>query len=510
MGSHDSVIGTVSNRVEGDATSVAGHLPGIDPEPPPSTGYWLEKAPVSNSETENGQNILLFPRARFSEGQSGLEEFAIGPLRVLPDTDEVWQREFGQTRPESLKVYRDFPDLPDSAEGPEARGSIVTFEDDLYWKHVHRLVGVLFYLGLHTNNWLVPSESLCYLAFSLHGPGEDIVPLPTKTVINYEDHGSIRLLPPLELRGVGKTFILSLELDAHQTLISKLFANLEDRLVTACYHLYRTQWGNFIYSPWEQDCAAYCACLEAAIAVKEGGYINQIHNGLRDRYGEYPELLDWVTGLYVERAVFNHGVSEGIDASSTDNRVQALLKFRKQPRNWTVLRDVCRDVIDRELAPYPENDFTFLLLENNHTAKLLRHLMSSGSVWSEVKRYFKKTGIIEKIRTMADDKAGDLVTLACKFANAHSWKMMASGVDQVQLFKLLKAAAAAMGQRAQDTGDNHADTLWSELYHATCDEEPMRVHAWFVARKRQGMDNILPKGVNDAVLVIAVHAAEYF
>lgn len=465
---------------------------------------------MSNSETENGQNILLFPRVRFWEGRSRLEDFAIGPLRVLPDSDEVWQREFGQARPDSLKVYRDFPDLPDSAEGPEARGSIVTFEDNRHWKHVHRLVGVLYYLGLHTNNWLVPSESLNHLAFILHGPGEDIVPLPTKTVINYEDHDSIRLLPPLELRGIDKTFILSLELDAHQLLMKKFFDNPEDRLVTACYHLYRTQWGNFIYSPWEQDCAAYCACLEAAFAVNEGGYINQIHNGLLDRFGEYPGLLDWVTGLYAERAVFNHGLSEGIDESSTDSRVQALLKFRKHPQNWTLLREVCRDVIDRELDPIPNNAASFLLVNDREAAILLRHLMSSDSVWSEVKRYFKKKGRIETLRTMTDDKAGEIVTLACQFKDGHSWKMMATAVDNVQVFKLLKVAAAAMGPRALDKGDEDSDAIWNELYQATCDEQPMQVHAWFIARNRQGMDNSLPRNVNDAVLTIAVHAAEYF
>ena len=75
--------------------------------------------------------------------------------------------------------------------------------------------------------------------------------------------------PPLELRGALTPYQVDIHEPRNKALIQRFEANPNDRLVTAARHLFRTQFADVFSSPWDQDYASYCTCLEAALNIGE-------------------------------------------------------------------------------------------------------------------------------------------------------------------------------------------------------------------------------------------------
>jgi len=461
-------------------------------------------------QNQKPKTVYVFLRVRIREGSSRRENFKVGRITVMPDDDAVWQNEFSTNRPSWLQMFRDFPDVGSERDGEEARGSIVVTDDDSWIEeHISRLVGVFYFLGLRTNDWRVPSEALSYVGFKLTSSPSNMVELVTKSGRFIERCDSIRFPPPLALRTVGSMFNLSMEKATHQTLCDRFFKNPFDNLAVACFHLYRTQWGDFLHSPHEQDFAAYCACLEAVLDVKDD-YPRNVYKSLRSRYDDYPGLDEWVRGLYSERSVFNHGATIPLDPKSADPRMQAWIKFRERRGNWWVIRELCRDVIHRTLEPYKNSIERKFLSGINPADRYLRQLLLSKEAWSEVASRFTVKGAIDKLKAITEDDKDSWIELALEFEASHDWRFVPRPINEHRLICVLRTATAGIGMRAQSRGDLAADAIWSALYTAATSGKGEDIRDWFFERKRNGDGQGVPQTVDRAVLAIAVQVAQYF
>jgi len=428
---------------------------------------------------------------------------------VFPDEEDAWREQLGHERPAWLQMFRDFPHDPRETP-PCAHGSVIVSEDgDWLSQNVDRLIGVLYFMGLHSNHWHVPSDALVHFGFKVASGDGQMVELATKSRPMIEHHDSIQLLPPLELRAVGRCFSLSLHETLNQNLSARFFTNPEDGLVVACYHLFRTQWGNFQQTPLAQDFAAYCACLEAAMQVQEK-YPYNIYRGLATRFEDYPGLEQWVKGLYAERSVFNHGISDPNADSSTDDRVLALLRFRDQPGNWHVLREVCRDVIHRELEPFASDIEKQFMRSVRVADKELRQLLLSQSVWRTVSRRLSAKGAVNALQNAAGDAEESWSTLALQFNDEHDWRFVPRLESSRRLYCCLRTLGAGAGLRARSNGDTTADRIWSALYTAAEAGDDAAIRSWSIERKREGAATNMGLVFNDACLMIAGQIAEYF
>lgn len=468
------------------------------------------KLPVMNLESTNvARTVYVFPRVRFREGNSRNERFSIGRIQVRPDENETWLTEFSRERPAWLRIFKRFATRTNQGNPEPAMGSIL-FADDDSWleEHISRIVGVVSFLEGNVNNWRVPSEALVHVGFKLTDSQSDAVELVTKTHCLIEHADSVQLHPPLELRGVGSPFCLSLEKPAHQELVRRLDNNPFDHLVVACYHLYRTQWANFVHSPYEQDFAAFCASLEAAMNVR-GQYTENITAGIIERYGDYPDLRDWVVGLYAERSVFNHGLNESVNPQSADYRIRALYHFRKRPQNWIVLREICSDIILRTLEPYESPTLKHWMQGFNRGDTMLRQLMLSDEVWSSLARRFLQSKAIEKICSLSDSERDDWINLAKRFRECHDWRYVTPPVETTRVLRVLGIVAAAAGMRAQQQGNTHRDSVCLPLLNAAKAGQLSVIRAWYGDRLQEGLHSLRIETVDDALFVIAIQLASY-
>ena len=456
------------------------------------------------------RTVYVFPRVRIREGASRNEHFTIGPITVLPDVDATWQNQFSTNRPSWLQMFRDFPYVGSDREGDEARGSIVVADEDSWIEqHISRLVGVFYFLGLSTNDWRVPSEALSYFGFMLNNSPSNMVELVSKSGRFIEHNDSIRFPPPLALRGVGSTFSLGLEKAPNQTLCDQFFKNPFDNLAVACFHLYRTQWGDFLQSPREQDFAAYCACLEAALKI-ERDYPANLYLALRDRYSDYAGLERWVHGLYSERSVFNHGAATLLDPKSTDQRMRDWIFFRSKRGNWSVAREICRNVIHRTLDPYKSSLERQMWRQFDRADTQLRQMLLSQDAWSEVARRFTGTGAVDHLNATTEADRDFWIGLALAFEQNHDWRFVPMPINEPRLIRVLRTAAAGMGIRAQARGDQRAVEIWSALYTAATSGKCEEIRDWYFDRKRHGDGQGVPETVDSAVLAISVQLAQYF
>lgn len=478
----------------------------------------IGRADVQNMKR---RTVYVFPRVRIREGASRHEHFTIGPITVLPDIDATWQNQFSTNRPSWLQMFRDFPDVGSDREGDEARGSIVVANEDSWIEqHISRLVGVFYFLGLSANDWRVPSEALSYFGFMLTNSPSNMVELVSKSGRFIEHNDSIRFPPPLALRGVGRTFSLGLEKAPNKTLCDQFCKNPFDNLAVACFHLYRTQWGDCLHSPHEQDFAAYCACLEAALKI-ERDYPANLYLALRDRYSDYSGLERWVHGLYSERSVFNHGATVPLDPKSTDQRMRDWILFRSKRGNWSVAREICRDVIHRTLDPYKSSLERQTWRRFDRADTQLRQMLLSEGTWSNIAKVFTEKGAIANLRSIEEENRDVWIQLALQAEADLDWRFVPRPINEHRLICVLRTASAGMGIRARGRGNWQEERIWSALYAVTTpqeDEEPRDalqraiegIRSWVISRKRDGAGQSVPEDVDSAVLSIVVQIAQYF
>lgn len=466
---------------------------------------------VNNTNPTNTSKLVyLLPRIRLSGTAYRQERFTIAKAEFLPDAENSWNDVLQLPRPEWLNIYRQFPHLTSNDKSEPSRGTLI-ISDDEEWlrKHIARLMAVVFVLGLEESRWQVPADAFQYASFRATLKPHDLVTLYTKSGGKTEDLRSIQLFPPLELRGVSDSFRLDLQSERNVELLRKFETNPYDRLVVACYHLFRSQFENPVIAPSEQDFSAYCACFEAALDVTGPDYAKELSEKLMAVYGKYITMERWIKGLYSERSVFNHGISTEPTHSSTDDRIKALAEFRDRSLNWDVLRKLCLDVILEQLQNSLDAGKLELSRLFSPTRIMLRKFFFSEEIWGEIVKVFTQSKSVEKIRAITGDELDEFIKLCCSYLSGHSWQAMKSKAEAKKVFEVLKAMAAVFGECSKDKNDAEGKTSASQLFNAAQDSDADAVDLW--AREHAKWDKeYSASNLEEAVRAVAVHTAMHF
>jgi len=454
--------------------------------------------------------VYVLPRIRLPGTAFRQERFSIAKANFLPDEPNSWNEVLQLPRPAWLDIYRQFPYLH-SDDPPEPSHGTLIVSDDEAWlrKHIGRLIAVTFILGLKESRWQVPADAFQYSSFKATSNPNDLVTLYTKSGGKTEDLRSLQLLPPLELRAVSSSFRVNLSDEKHAELIRRFDSNPYDRLAVACYHLFRSQFDNPVVAPSDQDFAAFCACLEAALDVSGPDYSKELSDKLVAIYGKHPAMERWIKGLYSERSVFNHGISTEPTLESSDDRIRALAEFRQRPLNWDVLRKLCLDVILEQLQDSLDTAKRELSRMWSPTRTMLRQFFFSEEIWGEVYRAFTQFKSVEKIRALTGEEHDDFIELCCSFLNGHSWQAMKGKVESKKVLGTLKAMAAVLGECAKDNNDSEGQSSASQLFEAAKNGDTDAVDDW--AREHATWEKEYSvSNLEEAARAVAVHTANYF
>lgn len=210
--------------------------------------------------------VYILPWLTVSTGQYRVNRIPIGPAVFCPDDDETWREVVGKPRPSYLDIFRWFGSAVDEEREPEvARGTILVAGDDGWLEeNVQLLVSLLYVLGQPADRWRTPAERFRYFGFRASDQPPEMVSFITKKGERWEDRRSFKLFPPLELRGSHTPYRVDIHEKRNRLFVRRFEADPNDRLVVAARHLFRTQFADVFNSPWDQDYASYCTCLEAA------------------------------------------------------------------------------------------------------------------------------------------------------------------------------------------------------------------------------------------------------
>jgi hypothetical protein len=465
---------------------------------------------AEESVAASSKLIYVIPRIRISGTAFRQERFTVSKAEFIPDEPKSWDEVIGLPRPQWLDIYRQFPYL-NSDEPPEpSRGTLVISSDEAWLRrHISRLLAVVYVMGLEENHWEVPADAFQYSSFQAHANPHDLVTLYTKRGGKTEDLKSLKLQPPLELRGVSGSYRVDLRSERHVELIRRFNENPYDRLGAACYHLFRSQFDNPLVAPPEHDAAAFCACLEAAIDVEGSEYSKQFIDHLHSLYGDHPALSRWIIGLYSERSLFNHGVSEEPTPESSDERLRALVEFRDRTLNWDVLRRMCLDVIENQLQDSIDAGKRELSRLMSPMRTMLRQFFDSEELWNEIAKPFTATQSVQTILAFSGKEHDDFIELCCSFLNGHRWEAMKGKADTAKVLKVLMAMGAVLHEKAKAAGMAEDSKAGSDLYDAADAKDLAAVELW--ARKHATWAKLLAaQDIGDAAKAVAAHTAKLF
>lgn len=454
--------------------------------------------------------IYILPRIRLSGNRLNEERFSIGKADFLPDEQSSWDDVIQLPRPDWLDIYKQFPYL-DLTESPKpARGTLVISDDeDWLKKHISRLISMVYIFGLNHNKWQVPADAFHYSLFKATKTPQQLVEFFTKSNSKIEDLSSLSLFPPLELRGVSSSYQIDLHNSPHIELIRKFNENPHDRLVVACFHLFRSQYDNPVVSPSEQDISAFCACLEAALNIEGQDYSKSLVDELTKIYGSLPEMDRWIKGLYAERSVFNHGVSTEPTLDSADDRVRALAEFRQRSINWDVLRKLCLDTIEQQLQDAIDPVQRTLSRLINSTQRMVEKYFCSEEIWGETSNYFTQKEAVDKILKLQGDDEVEFFKLCDSYLNKHSWQCMTKEINLNKVYNSLKTMAAVFSNYPKGDDDGQNKDSAEKLFNSAHEGKNEEINAWARSyanyEKEYGVED---KG--DAARAVALHTAMLF
>ena len=402
--------------------------------------------------------IYVMPRVRLSPLLHGQTRIDLGKATFLPDDDATWTSYIQKPRPLCLDIFRNFPYRDAYSDPPVARGTILISDDEPWLRtNVSYVVAVAYVVGAQENYWQPSSEAFQCYELTVGDSSHELVKFHTKSTSIIEDVGGFRLLPPLELRSPRDQFRIDTQGDVFGELNERLGQREPDRLIVSCFHLFRTQYANAFLTPARQDFAAYCACLEAAFDTpkgQDGGKILADH--VEGFYGGYGELRDFIRGLYEERSIFNHGVSE----KELDwHRVALLQAFRQTPHCWDLLRHVCIDVIHekaREAAGSPRGDIGMAF---SNTFRMIETCFSSRDAWQKLCGELTKTGSVKSLLNLHqssidagqdDAKLLEFIGLGCRLLLVHKWSKGDVNAEARKACKSLRCLAEIIHATSTD------------------------------------------------------------
>ena len=286
-----------------------------------------------------------------------------------------------------------------------------------------------------------------------------------------EDQNHLKVTPPYPLRGDHRPYELDVARAEHTALIRLLSDNPEHRLVTACVHYFLAQTGDPMVVWFEQDYANFCASLEAAFDVVQGGWTPPAARracwvvrflrclGLLQRVQEHagiPEQLiqqigqlyqidgldEYVRGLYSCRSIHDHGLSDFDQQVTRQQRHQAYLAFLRRRGNYHVCRAMCRDIVLRRLQDQAEPPMTEAqrFLTHQETADDLLHAaLRSDEIWGRIRSRAQQTGSAVQMAALTGDEQEVFHREARDFLDRFSWEFIDARPSAHQARAVLRA-----------------------------------------------------------------------
>lgn len=450
----------------------------------------------------------MLPRIRL-RSIAGRESFQVSEAQFLIDEDRSWNDVLQLPRPEWLDIFQDFP-AETGLKSTTARGTIIVSDDDDWLPlHIERLVAIVFVMGLDRNNWRIPADAFRYWSFEATSTPNQLVKLGTKTGVRIESNDSIQLFPPIELRAIERNYQVELNKETHKELVARFSANPHDRLATACYHLFRSQFEDSFMAPIGQDLASICACLEAAFNIEGPDYSKQLAQELQAIYGKSEDFARWIKGLYSERSVFNHGVSGRPDPNSEEPRQAAHAEFRQRSLSWDVARRMCLDVIGEKLLDSIDRRKRGNSRIFNNVSTLLGKLFLSEKCWDEVKKLAGQKQSVKKIRGLTGIQLKNYLDVCRSYLDNHQWVAMKGKSDIKFVYLVMEVMAAIVYEEASDAGESKLKAAAKSLHDAAKSKDLKAVKKWTLHNIdwRGGVQLV---SVGEAARAVAFHTSEYF
>ena len=436
--------------------------------------------------------VYVLPRVSIVSGDPQQKVVNVGKAQFWLDEDGIWSNVVHKNRPTWLDIYRDFPNSFTDAEPRVARGTLLISDDDEWLAaHVHTIIPLVYVLGLPLNHLsILPAEAFQYGGFHARDKADERVTFVTKNALNVEQADSLKLFPPIELRGGDHRYLVQIgdkaDLDEmynmmrffrcspsakvlNLELVRRFNENPNDRIVMACYHLFRSQFGNDFTSPMHQDYAAYCASLEAALDIDGTRDVGaNIAQRLVSLYPDFDGLDDWIRGLYAKRSIFVHGATQEVQKRYE----RVISEFHKRKNNPKRLRSLCLEVIHQSL-------WESLFRQNMEAARLqgagypdLRKMFSSDRLWESFASQFKQS--IDAILAYSGEDEKTLIQICRDFVDAHDWRYMAT--DEQKVFKVLVAVAHMIHKLPVASEADKASA--SSLFQAADSKDINQVRSW--------------------------------
>lgn len=413
--------------------------------------------------------LCWLPYLKISYGFGQPNEISIGKARFVSDTDENWMSETKRSRPEYLKIFRDFPPVVDGEKGEPIYGTLV-FCDDEDWlsQHIESAISILFFLGDKTSSG-IPAEVFTYKPIHLTSDttGNELVMFNTKHGPVTESGESVVLYPPLGVRGNQDAYRVDLERKEHQTLLSMFVANPNDRIAVAVRQYFRAQFTDVFSSTFVNDYATFCSATEAALNIESGiGTGDDFTTKLSEIYGTANDLELFFLGWYGARSRHVHGASEVPESTEIEKkRTKAYTLFRGIGGKWTIIRAVCREVILRALG-YQQPEFSWVLPDA--AAPFLNIGLYSDKVWKDAKRLLTDKRAADKIQKFSEREFDEVRDVAGKISGEFEWGCVREKPEPKELFRGLITCAILIGRLTDSKG---SDYVASDILGKAADSE---------------------------------------
>jgi hypothetical protein len=481
----------------------------------------------------------------FAEPSRHYPSIPVARATIWPDTNDNWLSVIGTARPSWLDIYRDFPPSNKNTVGPPRRGTLIVSTDEEWLRNnSRRLVSTLYFLGdltvfagqLHSGR---PSELFYFLSLDIEGV-HPMVRLLGKHGWHVEDENHLKLTPPYPLRGDHRPYELDIARAEHTALIRLLADNPEHRLVTACVHYFLAQTGDPMVAWFEQDYANYCASLEAALDVVQGGRTpsdlhrscwlvrllrclgllrrDQVHGGIPEQLiqqiGEIYQidgLNDYIRGLYSCRSIHDHGLSDFDEQEIRQQRHQAYLAFLRRRGNYVICRAMCRDIILRRLqdqAQPPLTEAQKLITYQEAADSLIHAALHSDEIWAAIRSRTQETGSAARIAGLAGDDLEKFRSEVDNLLDRFEWEFMQAPPSIPQMLTILHVYLDAHQRSAGSAAA--ADRMLGGLRQAfQSAQNPEREIALWALDESPDIESIDPT-LTDLIALVARKVATFF
>jgi hypothetical protein len=437
-----------------------------------------------------------------------MKEYRIGDAVFFDDTPDSWQTFVGCPRPEYLTIHRDFPHINSDTVGDPLYGTLVRSDNEAWLRsNIDEAVAIVYFLGDSFRSG-VPAECFAYqqLGLNLHHEGSrDLVAFWTKHGQLIESSRSLVLFPPLSVRGNLRQYRIDAVSRENSALLQRFGHDPYDRLVVAARQYFRTQFSDVFTSPAAEDYAAHCSALEAALGIdaRQPGVGDRLTALLIEHYGDEPQFEDFFYGLYVARSYFVHGVAPNESSEGRTKESQAYRFFTNVRCKTTLMRVLTRDVIRHALG----RDANPLFIHSDSALPLLRTILHSDGLWTEIKHLLTQPKAADTITDMGDEQFGQVQDLAFRAKDSFDWQCVRDDINEQSLLKAIGTCALLIARFTNSEGDIYLES--DRLGRAADEADASAVKTWTLEdpweRVWLRQDNRLT-----AIQIIARSLARYF